>query len=144
MKRFFKKSTLMLLLSLVLVISSSVTALAVSCKNPTVKADTCPFDYGSAAIYLHSGHKLAEVKIDGKKISLKDSQNSRKNNYDKCANCNAKRDEYHIHLSKGKHHIEVKDNKGYWIDTYVNVKHKTPKWLVNEWASVSHNGWEFL
>ncbi len=127
MKRMTKRVTNIVVATLVLVMLISMSAFAASCKNPTLKATTglsggdCGSGkHGGVIIYVHKGHKLTEVKVDGKKVSLPKAKNE--NEASKCPTCGEKRVAYNLELKKGTYKIEVKDNLGYWITDYVTVK----------------------
>lgn len=148
MKKMSKKVVKLVVATLAMVMLLSMTAFAASCKNPTLqvttglKGSSCKeHNHGAVVIYLHKGHKLTEVKVDGKKVSLPKDKN--KCGASKCPTCGAERVAYYLELKKGTYKIEVKDDLGYWITDYVTVKGKTCNKDHKTWYDKTNAGWDF-
>lgn len=145
-----KKKWVLLIMALVLVVGSSISAYAVSCKNPTVvsKGKTkecwaCGKKVEYVQINLHKGHKIKELKVDGKDILYHQCDCQLRSNYSngKCKICDSKITTYDLLLKKGTHKIEVKDDKGYWVTTYVTIDKKSCKHLSDgELGDLAVNG----
>lgn len=144
-KKLIKKF-LLLSMTFVLVFGNSLISYAVSCKNPTVtvagKTKTCSCGKKNeyVTINLHKGHSLKYIKVDGKEVDiLPDCKYSN----GKCKTCSTKIESYDLRLKKGTYKIEVKDNKGYWVTTYVTIGQKGCKHghlMLGDWHNCG-NGW---
>ncbi len=146
MKKMSKKVVKLVVATLAMVMLLSMTAFAASCKNPTLlvttglRGSSCgEYNHGAVVIYLHKGHKLTEVKVDGKKVSLP----KKKQSASQCPTCGAEREVYRLELKKGTYKIEVKDDLGYWITDYVTVKGKTCNKDHKTWDYNTLPGWRF-
>ncbi len=122
---------MILVLAVVMLFGSTMTTYAVSCKNPTVtskgKTESCGYcdkktEY--ITINYHKGHKLKEIKINGEDVYKDNSDcfNTLSYSNGKCSSCSTKINSVDLKLKKGTYKVEVKDNKGYWVTSYVTIK----------------------
>lgn len=110
----------------VLLLGVNNVAYAVSCKNPTIKVyqkygwcRKCDKRNGAIEIYLHYGHEIESLKINGKEIDVlyEDAAG-------KCKTCKKNVWVDIVNLKKGTYKVEVRDDKGYWVIQYVTIDTK--------------------